>query len=189
METITKLDELIEQRVVQEEKISYMVLPGIDSSKEKAKKFKEKYWDCRHKYNFPLSLEEVEMYPKGYDSIVSVVCDYFGVPIDELKLKIRKRKFCLPRQICQYFALNYTRLTQQQIADKFFLEHATIINSIKTISNMIETVDARWNTTSIDGGTSYTSIFEKFDKKQSFVTSFYELDKKIVQKLIIDYKF
>ena len=187
METITKLDELIEQRVVQEEKISYMALPGIELIREeKRKKFREKYWNCRYN-NFPLSTSEMENYSKGYNSIEKIVSGYFcNIDFDNMT---RKTNICLPRQICQYYAFHLTKLSLQKIADKFGQNHANVINSEKKISNLLETCDKTWNALTIPGYRLKRNLFEKFAKDTPFSLVNTELEAKIIDQLIIDYKF
>lgn len=190
METIiTKLDELTEQRIQQEneiEKISYMALPGVESIRnERRKKFREKYWDCRYN-QFPASSEEIEKYKKGYDSIVVVVFSFFGA---KENTKTRKREICFPRQISQYFAYHLSRLSLQQIADKFEQNHATTLNCVKKVSFLIETGDKTWNNNRIMGADCIKKLFDKFDKNVSFPAVYTELENKVIDKLIIDYKF
>lgn len=91
------------------------------------------------------------------DYIQKVVCDYFGLPVDQINTKTRKREIVQARQVAMYFSKKHTKSSLATIGmhcgNK---DHATVLHACRTISNLIET-----------------------DKK--FRTSVMEIDKKIIQ--------
>jgi chromosomal replication initiator protein len=74
------------------------------------------------------------------DYIKQVVCEYFNIPVDYLDLKTNKRDFVEPRQAAHFIARKMTTnslsIIGQKIGNK---DHATILHSCKTISNLMET--------------------------------------------------
>ena len=74
------------------------------------------------------------------DSIKENVCNYFGLPVDHLNSQSRKREIVQTRQICHYFAKKYTKLSLIQIGwDIGGKDHATVLHSIKTVNNLMDT--------------------------------------------------
>lgn len=80
------------------------------------------------------------------DVIQDIVCDYFNVPIDQLKSKTRKREIVQSRQIAMYFAKNLTKSSLATIGSRIGgKDHATVLHACKTVNNLIET-DKRFKT-------------------------------------------
>ena len=80
------------------------------------------------------------------DFIQEIVCDYFNVPIDQLRSKTRKREIVQSRQIAMYFAKNLTKSSLATIGAKIGgKDHATVLHACKTVNNLIET-DKRFKT-------------------------------------------
>lgn len=74
------------------------------------------------------------------DKIVEVVAIYNGVSVDELMIKTRKRELLFPRQQAHYFAHKFTNYSLCKIGiDIGNKDHTTVIHSIKTVENLIET--------------------------------------------------
>lgn len=73
--------------------------------------------------------------------IEKLVCDYFRMTPKELHFVTRKRVTVDKRQIFHYLAKQHTKAKLREIADfgGTDLNHATVISSIKTVSNLIET--------------------------------------------------
>jgi chromosomal replication initiator protein len=75
-----------------------------------------------------------------------VVCDFFGLPVDQINTKTRKREIVQARQLAMYFSKKHTKSSLATIGlhcgNK---DHATVLHACKTVSNLIET-DKRFQT-------------------------------------------
>lgn len=74
------------------------------------------------------------------DYIQKVVCDYFGLPIEQIHAKTRKREIVQARQVAMYFSKKHTKSSLATIGmhcgNK---DHATVLHACKTIANLIDT--------------------------------------------------
>ncbi len=74
------------------------------------------------------------------DYIQKVVCDYFGLPVDQIHAKTRKREVVQARQVAMYFSKKHTKSSLAtiglQCGNK---DHATVLHACKTIANLIDT--------------------------------------------------
>ena len=72
--------------------------------------------------------------------IVNVVCECFGIPIDQLSSSTRKQQVVQARQVAMYLSKKYSNASLaaigQQCGNK---DHATVHHACKTISDRIET--------------------------------------------------
>lgn len=74
------------------------------------------------------------------ENIKKLVADYFNMEIDQLHAKSRKRPIVIARQLSMYLAKNYTEETLKDIGRNFGnRDHSTVIHSLKTIQDMIDT--------------------------------------------------
>ncbi|WP_430809975.1 MULTISPECIES: chromosomal replication initiator protein DnaA [unclassified Carboxylicivirga] len=74
------------------------------------------------------------------DSISQTVCDYFGLDLDILQSKTRKREIVQARQIAMYFSKGLTNSSLSTIGAKIGKkDHATVLHACKAINNLIET--------------------------------------------------
>lgn len=74
------------------------------------------------------------------DFIQKIVCDYFGIEVDALQSKTRKREIVQARQIAMYFSKCMTNSSLSTIGAKIGnKDHATVLHACKTINNLIET--------------------------------------------------
>ena len=81
------------------------------------------------------------------DYIQKTVAEYFGLTVELLKDKTRKKEVVEARQLAMYFAKELTALTLKPIGHGFGgRDHATVIHSIKQISDRLDT-DATFRTT------------------------------------------
>ena len=69
------------------------------------------------------------------ETIVDYINKYFKV---DCTIKSRERKYCLPRQIAQYFIYYNTKLTNNENGKLFNKDHACVYNSVKAIKNFYE---------------------------------------------------
>lgn len=72
------------------------------------------------------------------EDICKIVCEYYSVTLDELKLKCRKRKYSYPRFVIFYFAEMEGHISTS-IADYFKLHHTSILSGIDIIDSNIIT--------------------------------------------------
>ncbi len=74
------------------------------------------------------------------DYIQKIVCDYFGLPVDQINTKTRRREIVQARQLAMYFSKKHTKSSLATIGlhcgNK---DHATVLHACKTVSNLIET--------------------------------------------------
>lgn len=87
-------------------------------------------------YAFPGILPLVHV---SYNKIKQLVCDQYGISIDLLNSKTRKREVCEPRQICMFLGRRHLKMTLQECATPFAKDHATVLHSIRIVSNLYET--------------------------------------------------
>jgi chromosomal replication initiation ATPase DnaA len=90
------------------------------------------------------------------DNIVRQVARYYNITPIELKSRNRKREFCYPRQVAhrivlEFFSTNrlidgsgefistHGSLSLKQVGELTGQDHATVLHSVKTINNLIET--------------------------------------------------
>jgi chromosomal replication initiation ATPase DnaA len=73
-------------------------------------------------------------------TIKQTVADYFRVPESYLDRNTRERDIVIVRQIAHYFAANYNNCSLTSIGELIgSRDHATVINSRKTINNLLDT--------------------------------------------------
>lgn len=74
------------------------------------------------------------------DYIQKIVCDYFSLPIEMIKSKVRKREVVQARQIAMYFAKNLTKSSLSMIGIHCGgKDHATVLHACRTVNNLMET--------------------------------------------------
>lgn len=72
--------------------------------------------------------------------IAKRVYKFYNIPISEINTVSRKREIITPRQVTHYFLKNKTKYTLAEIGKKIGdKDHATVLNSAKLISNLIDT--------------------------------------------------
>ena len=73
-------------------------------------------------------------------NIAKLVADHFEVPIEKLSSNTRKRPIVIARQLSMYLAKHYTSSSLKSIGANFGgKDHSTVIYSINTIKNLIDT--------------------------------------------------
>jgi regulator of replication initiation timing len=74
--------------------------------------------------------------------IINIVCNYFGVTVDEIKKHTRKRNIVAPRHICMYFLFTETESSLSEIGRIMGgYHHTTVIYARDTCENAKETFD------------------------------------------------
>jgi hypothetical protein len=81
-----------------------------------------------------------EKIDKSLKRIKKTICLYFNINEEDVDKKTRKRKIVVPRQIAHYIALLNTKHSLTDIGKEIGNKnHATVLNSKKTINNLIDT--------------------------------------------------
>ncbi|MEG1910568.1 MAG: chromosomal replication initiator protein DnaA, partial [Bacteroidales bacterium] len=74
------------------------------------------------------------------DYIQKIICDYFGIQVEEINSKTRKRDIVQARQLAMFFAKKHTKSSLAaiglQCGNK---DHATVLHACKTVNNLMET--------------------------------------------------
>jgi len=74
------------------------------------------------------------------DYIQKIVSDYFGLPLEAIHSKTRKREIVQARQLAMYFSKKMTKASLATIGlhcgNK---DHATVLHACRTVNNLIET--------------------------------------------------
>jgi chromosomal replication initiation ATPase DnaA len=74
-----------------------------------------------------------------YDMVIYTVCEYYNTTYENINTPGQKREVVQVRQICMYFGCQFTNLSLVAIGEPFDKDHATVLHSKKTISNLIDT--------------------------------------------------
>lgn len=83
--------------------------------------------------------DPITLYAK-IDTILDTCNKYFGVNYDVLKdINTRRRSVVERRQIAMYFLRRYTELSLADIGDLFKKDHATVLYSVNSIRNLMQT--------------------------------------------------
>lgn len=77
------------------------------------------------------------------ETIAKMVSQHFGVEIEQLKDKTRKRAIVMARQLAMYFAQNLTDKSLKVIGEHFGgRDHSTVIHACKAVRDLLETDDS-----------------------------------------------
>ncbi|WP_460676083.1 chromosomal replication initiator protein DnaA [Hymenobacter coalescens] len=91
-------------------------------------------------------IEDVEA-EVNLDFIQKTVAEHFGIPVDLLKAKTRKKEVVTARQVAMYFAKEHTNHSLKSIGYHFGgRDHSTVIHSVQTVSDLIDS-DKTFRTT------------------------------------------
>jgi chromosomal replication initiator protein len=83
-------------------------------------------------------IEEVEA-EVNLDFIQKTVAAYFGISVDLLKDKTRKKEVVTARQVAMYFAKHHTAHTLKTIGFHFGgRDHTTVMHSVQTVSDLVD---------------------------------------------------
>ncbi len=76
----------------------------------------------------------------GIDFIQKTVSDYYGIKLDDLKAKTRKKEIVTARQIAMYFSKEFTNHSLKSIGYHFGgRDHSTVIHAVQTVNDLMET--------------------------------------------------
>jgi chromosomal replication initiator protein len=83
-------------------------------------------------------VQSVDKKEVSIDEVQKYVAEYFGLTIEDLKDKTRKKEIVLARQIAMYFAKENTGFSLKSIGYHFGgRDHSTVIHAIQTVSDYI----------------------------------------------------
>lgn len=83
----------------------------------------------------------------GIDFIQKSISDYYGIHVDELKAKTRKKEIVIARQMAMYFSKEFTNHSLKSIGFHFGgRDHSTVIHAVQAVNDMIETDSGIRNT-------------------------------------------
>ena len=83
-------------------------------------------------------IEEVEA-EVNLDFIQKTVAAYFGISVELLKDKTRKKEVVTARQVAMYFAKHLTAHTLKTIGFHFGgRDHTTVMHSVQTVSDLVD---------------------------------------------------
>ncbi len=76
----------------------------------------------------------------GVDFIQKTVSEYYGIPLDDLKAKTRKKEIVTARQVAMYFCKEFTNHSLKSIGYHFGgRDHSTVIHAVQTVNDIMET--------------------------------------------------
>lgn len=73
------------------------------------------------------------------ENIQKLVADHFGIQVEDLKKKSRKREVVVARQLSMYFAKEFTSESLKNIGEHFDKDHSTVLYSHKAVRDLIDT--------------------------------------------------
>ena len=101
--------------------MNYMTMPGIKKAKIGFKTMPKK------------------KVLKYIDTVIANTCEQYNITVDQIKSKTRKGPIVIPRLLTMHILKSNTLLTLKEIGIAFNRDHTTVINAIKSTSNMLET--------------------------------------------------
>ena len=66
--------------------------------------------------------------------------DYYGIQVEDLKAKTRKKEIVIARQVAMYFSKEFTNHSLKSIGYHFGgRDHSTVIHAVQAINDLMET--------------------------------------------------
>jgi len=76
----------------------------------------------------------------GIDFIQKTVSDFYGIKLEDLKAKTRKKEIVTARQVAMYFSKEFTNHSLKSIGYHFGgRDHSTVIHAVQTVNDLMET--------------------------------------------------
>lgn len=76
----------------------------------------------------------------GIDFIQKSVSEYYGINLEDLKAKTRKKEIVVARQVAMYFSKEFTNHSLKSIGYHFGgRDHSTVIHAVHTVNDLMET--------------------------------------------------
>lgn len=70
--------------------------------------------------------------------IVKVVSEYYDIPVDVMKSRLKRREIVIARMMAMYFGRRLTILPLEKIGAYLDRSHASVLHAIKTVRNDIK---------------------------------------------------
>jgi chromosomal replication initiator protein len=67
-----------------------------------------------------------------------VIAHHFGVTVEEMKSKSRKREYVEPRQVTMWYYMKYLKATERQAGKMFGKDHSTAHYSAETVETLLK---------------------------------------------------
>lgn len=80
------------------------------------------------------------------DAVIKIVCDHFEFTFQQLLKQDRRRETVFTRKCLIYFLFKYTRMSKVDIGNLLQQNHTTVIHSLKSLQDLIDTEDEVSNT-------------------------------------------
>lgn len=76
----------------------------------------------------------------GIEYIQKTVSEYYGIALEDLKAKTRKKEIVVARQVSMYFSKEFTNHSLKSIGYHFGgRDHSTVIHAVQTVNDLMET--------------------------------------------------
>lgn len=75
----------------------------------------------------------------GLKSPEEIAADIWGIPVEKLKIKTRKREVVEARMVLMAYRNRKLKLSQAKSAAKFEMDHCSTIHACKTVDELLET--------------------------------------------------
>jgi chromosomal replication initiator protein len=73
----------------------------------------------------------------GVDAVIHTVAEFFGVSIDELSSRSRKRSILVPRQLAMFLSRRYTDASLAEIGRALGRDHPAVRNAVRVVERSI----------------------------------------------------
>jgi chromosomal replication initiator protein len=73
----------------------------------------------------------------GVDAVIQTVADFFGVSIDQLSSRSRKRSVLVPRQLAMFLSRRYTDASLAEIGRALGRDHPAVRNAVQVVERAI----------------------------------------------------
>jgi len=73
----------------------------------------------------------------GVEDVIRTVCDFFGVSIEELSSRSRRRSILVPRQLAMFLSRRYTDASLAEIGRALGRDHPAVRNAIQVVERAI----------------------------------------------------
>lgn len=77
----------------------------------------------------------------SFDDVVDFVCAVTGEKAKDITKVSRKKEIVTARQLVIYFSFQYCSLSKSEIARRLNQDHTTILKSLKTVDDLLQTGD------------------------------------------------
>lgn len=150
------------------------------SSVLESKKDNEMEWKSGFAYKSEYNKIKKSSYPRRIHAIKRIVASYFSVPIEDIDTRGRHKECIALRQTVMFFVKKHCPKMSFRTIGTIFgslrpFDHATIIHSLKRVSNLIET-DKAYREQMTELNDIIAEEMRKFDEELDDAKNYYFLD-------------